>query len=96
MRLPAGEVDREALGKLVFSDAAARRKLNAATHLPIALSLIWQLLVLSFSTKPMVVRVNHVGGMGRGLPTGLTTRLGRVLLAVSLSACSAGSPRARQ
>lgn len=82
----------------MFADAAARRKLNAATHLPIALGLIWRLLVLAFSTNLMVVRFIHAGGMGRGLPTGLTTRLGGVLLAVFLflSACYAGCPRARQ
>eukprot|EP00882_Tetradesmus_deserticola_P010993 GHRQ01011627.1.p1 GENE.GHRQ01011627.1~~GHRQ01011627.1.p1 ORF type:complete len:167 (+),score=46.77 GHRQ01011627.1:326-826(+) len=35
-----GEVDRARLGQLVFADAAARRRLNMATHAPVA----WQLL----------------------------------------------------
>lgn len=51
-----GEVDREAVGKLVFSDAAARRKLNAATHLPIALSLAWRILLHWLLLTPVVVR----------------------------------------
>lgn len=40
----AGELDRAALGQLVFSDTAARRRLNAATHTPVALALLLQLL----------------------------------------------------
>lgn len=40
----AGEVDRVALGQLVFRDAAARRRLNASTHLPIAVALFLRLL----------------------------------------------------
>ena len=40
----AGEVDREALGKLVFGDRQARKQLNKATHLPIFRELVWQVL----------------------------------------------------
>ena len=34
-----GEIDRDALGRIVFEDPTARRRLNAATHLPIAVKL---------------------------------------------------------
>lgn len=30
-----GSIDRELLGRLVFGDSEARKKLNNATHLPI-------------------------------------------------------------
>ncbi|KAG2448764.1 hypothetical protein HYH02_006118 [Chlamydomonas schloesseri] len=52
---PDGEIDRERLGAVVFSDAAARRRLNAATHLPVALSLARALLVHWLSFKWLVV-----------------------------------------
>jgi hypothetical protein len=39
----AGDINRQALGDLVFSDAAARRRLNAATHLPVAAGILRQL-----------------------------------------------------
>ncbi|KAF6255164.1 dephospho-CoA kinase [Scenedesmus sp. NREL 46B-D3] len=38
-----GEIDRARLGQLVFADAAARRRLNKATHAPVALELMRQL-----------------------------------------------------
>jgi len=38
-----GEIDREALGRLVFSNASARKQLNAAVHLPVALTLLKRL-----------------------------------------------------
>lgn len=41
--LPSGEIDRDKLGELVFNDKVARRKLNAATHLPVAVQLVRQL-----------------------------------------------------
>lgn len=41
---PAGELDRAALGQLVFGDAAARKRLNAAAHAPVAVALLLQLL----------------------------------------------------
>lgn len=31
-----------ALGDLVFTDPAARRRLNKAMHLPVVVSLLWQ------------------------------------------------------
>lgn len=43
--LPNGDLDRVALGQLVFSDAVARRRLNAATHTPVAVALLLQLLL---------------------------------------------------
>lgn len=52
---PPGEVDREALGRLVFSNAAARRRLNAATHLPVAVELLKQLLLSWLSLQLVVV-----------------------------------------
>jgi dephospho-CoA kinase len=55
----AGEIDREALGRLVFSDRAARSRLNAATHLPIYAELLRQLLWLWLTFKPVVVRGGH-------------------------------------
>eukprot|EP01024_Parvocaulis_polyphysoides_P034493 TRINITY_DN3052_c1_g1_i1.p1 TRINITY_DN3052_c1_g1~~TRINITY_DN3052_c1_g1_i1.p1 ORF type:complete len:218 (-),score=27.42 TRINITY_DN3052_c1_g1_i1:118-771(-) len=39
-----GELDRDALGKLVFGDEEMRRKLGKATHLPIAVNLALQIL----------------------------------------------------
>jgi hypothetical protein len=39
----AGEIDRDALMQRVFNDAAARRRLNAATHLPIGVEILRQL-----------------------------------------------------
>ncbi|PNW77430.1 hypothetical protein CHLRE_10g436150v5 [Chlamydomonas reinhardtii] len=50
-----GDIDRERLGGLVFNDAAARRRLNAATHLPVALSLARALLLSWLSCKWVVV-----------------------------------------
>ena len=38
--LSDGSLDREALGSLVFRDRDARRRLNAATHLPILLGIL--------------------------------------------------------
>eukprot|EP01024_Parvocaulis_polyphysoides_P034494 TRINITY_DN3052_c1_g1_i2.p1 TRINITY_DN3052_c1_g1~~TRINITY_DN3052_c1_g1_i2.p1 ORF type:complete len:204 (-),score=23.95 TRINITY_DN3052_c1_g1_i2:118-729(-) len=42
--LQDGELDRDALGKLVFGDEEMRRKLGKATHLPIAVNLALQIL----------------------------------------------------
>jgi dephospho-CoA kinase len=39
-----GEINREALGTLIFSDPAQRRRLNRATHLPIFVTLGWEIL----------------------------------------------------
>lgn len=47
-----GEVEREALGRLIFSDPAARRRLNAATHLPVLVELaarvLWHWLTMTW------------------------------------------------
>uniref|UniRef100_A0A7S0V6C2 Dephospho-CoA kinase n=1 Tax=Polytomella parva TaxID=51329 RepID=A0A7S0V6C2_9CHLO len=53
--LPNGEIDRAALGKLVFEDAVFRRSLNAATHLPIALTILSQLIRYWLTFHPIVV-----------------------------------------
>jgi dephospho-CoA kinase len=52
---PDGELDRPALAALVFTDAAARRRLNAATHLPIAVALAARLLCAWLRCVPVVV-----------------------------------------
>lgn len=54
---PDGSIDREKLGALVFGDASGtlRRKLNAATHLPITLSLLKSLLSRWLSCRLVVV-----------------------------------------
>lgn len=41
-----GALDRERLGGLVFNDSAARKRLNEATHLPILVRMVTQILVL--------------------------------------------------
>ena len=43
--VPAGEIDRDKLGEMVFNERLARRKLNSATHIPVALELVRQLAV---------------------------------------------------
>ncbi len=40
-----GNVDRVELGKLVFKDVLIRRRLNAATHLPVALDLFKKIFI---------------------------------------------------
>ncbi|EFJ53023.1 hypothetical protein VOLCADRAFT_55149 [Volvox carteri f. nagariensis] len=52
---PDGELDRERLGCMVFNDPAARRRLNAATHLPVALALARRLLLCWLTCKLLVV-----------------------------------------
>eukprot|EP00967_Tisochrysis_lutea_P084140 scaffold117460_cov16-Tisochrysis_lutea.AAC.1 len=42
--IPAGEIDREKLGRLIFNSPTERRKLNAATHLPVGVELLRQVL----------------------------------------------------
>lgn len=41
-----GTLDREKLGGLVFNDASARKRLNTATHLPILIRMVTQILKL--------------------------------------------------
>lgn len=40
----SGEIDRVTLGRLIFDNASLRRKLNKATHLPVAWELVKQIL----------------------------------------------------
>lgn len=39
----AGELDRPALGQLIFNNPELRKKLMRATHYPIFVELIWQI-----------------------------------------------------
>lgn len=55
LHMPAGGIDRVRLGQLVFSDAAARQRLNRATHLPVALDLLRQLLLCWLCLRRLVV-----------------------------------------
>lgn len=57
----AGGIDREKLGELVFTDNKARKKLNAATHLPVALDLAKQLIIQWFSFTNIIVRSIKIG-----------------------------------
>jgi dephospho-CoA kinase len=54
----AGEVDREALGELVFYNPAERRRLNAATHLPVLVAIFQELLKHWFTCTPVVVSIS--------------------------------------
>jgi dephospho-CoA kinase len=53
----SGDIDRAKLGQLVFADAAARRRLNKATHAPVALELLRQLLGHWLRFRQVVVSV---------------------------------------
>lgn len=55
LRAADGEIDREALGRLVFSDVNARRRLNAAAHAPIAVELVRRLLWAWLRLQPVAV-----------------------------------------
>lgn len=52
----AGDIDREALAAVIFNNAAARKKLNSATHLPILCEILKQMAMhwLSFRTYVVV------------------------------------------
>ena len=52
---PDGELDREAIAAIVFSDSAARRRLNAATHLPVLFGIIRQTLFHWLRFQPIAV-----------------------------------------
>lgn len=54
-RLCAGSLDREKLGKVVFEDARLRRRLNAATHLPIVVQLVLRVAWLWLLCRKLVV-----------------------------------------
>lgn len=50
-----GELDRAKLGQIIFSDASQRRKLNAATHLPVYVELFRQVVVSWLMCKLLVI-----------------------------------------
>jgi dephospho-CoA kinase len=50
-----GELDREAVARLAFADPQARRRLNQATHLPVALALAGVLLRHWLLLRPLVI-----------------------------------------
>ena len=50
-----GEIDRDVLGKLVFENASARKKLNKATHPAVTLELAKQLFLSLIHCKRVVV-----------------------------------------
>ncbi len=50
-----GEIDRDVLGKLVFENASARKKLNRATHPAVTWELAKQLFVCLIQCKGLVV-----------------------------------------
>ena len=52
---PAGDLDRKALGQVVFADAAARERLNAITHPAIARLAEARLRELRASDTPLVI-----------------------------------------
>ena len=52
----SGAIDRETLGENVFNSPAARRRLNAATHLPVTVALVRSVLTAWLACKPIVVR----------------------------------------
>lgn len=51
----AGDVDRSVLGDLAFNDAAARRRLNKAMHLPVAAEVARQVFMHWLRCKAVVV-----------------------------------------
>jgi len=53
--LPSGELDRDALGKIIFQDVNARRKMNRATHIPVLFGILRQLLFSWVCMKRVVV-----------------------------------------
>jgi len=56
--LSDGTLDREKLGRLVFSDSAQRETLNSITHPEIQKSIFWQLLI--YFLKGMVMYCDAV------------------------------------
>ena len=57
----AGDINRDKLGDMVFQDRDARRRLNSATHLPVALELVRQLAVEWLSLTSVAVSGNGSG-----------------------------------
>lgn len=62
-----GELDRAKVAELVFSDAAARRRLNSATHLPVLLQIVHQALVHWARCQPVAVRLHELGRTRAGM-----------------------------
>lgn len=102
----SGRLDRERVGELVFADAAARRKLNAATHLPVSLALAWRLFT-SWLACRLVVAVDmpllfETGAWRATRPVALVTvedagtRVARVCARDGLSAAAAAARVAAQ
>lgn len=56
--LSDGSLDREKLASLVFSDASARKRLNGATHLPILVRMVAEILWLWVWERRSVVVVD--------------------------------------
>jgi len=56
LAVSAGELDRAALGSLIFSNPTERKKLNKATHLPVYVEMCRQLVIHWLTCKAMVVR----------------------------------------
>lgn len=53
--LPSGELDRDALGKIIFSDPSARTKLNGFTHPRIAMEMLRQAAEAGAEGHPFVI-----------------------------------------
>ena len=49
--LPSGEINREKLGKIIFSDSGKRRVLNSCTHPAIHKVMFWKIAKLFFQGK---------------------------------------------
>jgi dephospho-CoA kinase len=81
--LSDGELDRERLAGVVFGDAAARRRLNAATHLPVLLQIVRQVLAHWARCRPVVVSCE---ARARSSPRGAGRRAGRLPCAPALPA----------
>lgn len=51
----SGQIDREKLGKLIFNNEKARKKLNKATHLPVFVQVLWRIFLSWLQLRPLVV-----------------------------------------
>ncbi len=79
----AGEINREKLGKIVFSDPAARKRLNAATHLPVFLEVFKSIVWCWLTCKLVVVSVSTCAGLA------LTAGTAALAAGVSKQECTA-------
>lgn len=84
--LAAGQLDREALANLAFSNAAARRRLNAATHPAVGLALAQRIVISWLRCEPLLVV---------DMPLLFETGFYRLCRPRVLVACSPGTQRAR-